>query len=209
VGHPVGLKFGMNNKNEFPVLMRILGALGELEGPGIIGKTLAALAVIMFLAILFFQGYVGWAVLLLLIFLFLVYFPRRKRQFQNMKKNFGITTDAPYGLKQLTDLILGFNENSDIILGIQDHTFVKINGSLFPLIFGSVSYGQIQTEGASSDTKSAIFVLAQGSDFSGLELKYQDVFELGGRQEDVSVYWVKDLKKLAAALTLVKESKSS
>jgi hypothetical protein len=197
----------MNDKDQFPIVMRILGALGELEGPGIIGKTLIVLAAVMFCAILIYQGYVGWTILILGILLFLVFFPRRKSQFQTIKRKYGTTMNAPYSLKHLTGLLLDFNENSDIVLGIQDHTFINIDGSLFPLIFGSVYYAKIQIEGV-SDTRLTIFLLVQGSHFSDLAIKYRDIFELGGQQKEVSVYWVKDLEKLKTILTPMKESES-
>ena len=66
-------------------------------------------------------------------------------------------------------------EHSDTVLRVNDYAFIKIDGSIFPLVFGSVSYEKIQEENI-SDTTSAVFLLAQGSDFSDLQLKYRDVF---------------------------------
>jgi len=197
----------MDKETKIPLTTRILGALGELEGRGIIGKTLILFAVIMCSAGLIYQGYVGWAILIVGIVLFVLNFPRRKRQFRAIKRKYGVTTNAPYGLKHLSDLLLDMNENSDVVLGIQDHTFIKIDGSLFPLIFGSVSYKKIQMEGA-SDTTLAVFLLVRGSNFSDLRLKYQDVFELGCQQKEIFIYWVKDLHKLTPILTSAGESKS-
>ena len=108
--------------------MRILSALGMVKGRGIIARTLIILMMVMFSAILVYQGYVGWAVLLVGILLLVVYAPRRKRQIQTIKKKYGITTNPLYSIERLTQLILDFNENSDIILGIDDYTFIKIDG---------------------------------------------------------------------------------
>lgn len=197
----------MDKNGDIPLLIRILGTLGELEGHGIFRRTLFVSAAVMISAILIYQGYVGWTILILGILLFLVFFPRRKSQFQTIKRKYGITMNAPYGLKHLTGLLLDFNENSDTVLGIHDHTFINIDGSLFPLIFGSVYYAKIQIEGV-SDTRLTIFLLVQESHFSDLAIKYRDIFELGGQQKEVSVYWVKDLEKLKTILTPTKESKS-
>jgi hypothetical protein len=198
----------MDKQGKIPVTMRILAALGMLEGRGILPTILIILMVVIGLAVFIYQGnYLGLVFLILGIVLFVLNHPRRRRQFKAIKTKYGITINPPYGLEHLTRLLLGFNENSDIVLGIQDHTFIKIDGSLVPLIFGSVSYRKMQMEGA-SDTTLAVFLLVQGSDFSDLRLKYQDVFELGCQQKEISIYWVKNLQRLTAILTPAEESKA-
>jgi len=183
----------MNRNNEIPISIRVLRILGGLEGPGVILPTLIILAVILTGVTLVFQGYLGCLILILLIFLFVVYVPRRKRQFRTIKRRYGITKNVPYGLERLTRLILDFNDNSETILGIQDYTFIKIDGSPFPLIYGSVLYARIQTEGSAVR---AIFLLVERNNFVDLALKYNDIFEIGGQQKEISVYWVKDLQRL-------------
>lgn len=166
----------MDNKSNFPLTMRILAALGVLEGRGIIRTILMILiAVICSVGLIYTGSYLGWAILIVGTVLFVRNFPRRKRQFKTIKRKYGITINPPYGLEHLTRLLLDFNEDSDIVLGILDYTFIKIGGCLFPLVFGSASYGKIQTE-AACDTILAVFLLVQGSDFSDLRLKYPDVF---------------------------------
>ncbi len=190
----------MDKKANFPLTMRILRVFGMLDGRGIIARIVIILMMVVFSAILIYQGYVGWAVLIVGIALLVVYVPRRKRQIQTIKKKYGITTSLPYDLEHLTQLILDFNENSDTILGIDDYAFIKIDESTFPLVFGSVSYKKIQEEGI-SDSAAAVFLMAQGNEFNDLRLKYQEIFELGGQQKETSIYWVKDLQRLMTILT--------
>lgn len=87
----------MDKNGDLPLLIRILGTLGELEGYGIFRTTLFVSAAVMISAILIYQGYVGWTILILGILLFLVFFPRRKSQFQTIKRKYGITMKKDKG----------------------------------------------------------------------------------------------------------------
>ena len=189
----------MDKETKIPLTTRILVALGMLEGRGILATILIVLMAVMFFAILICQGYVGWAAIVFGMVPVVIYLARRKSEFRTIKRKYGITTNLPYGVEHLTRLLSDFNENSDMVLQRGDHTFIKIGGSLFPLILGVVSYTQIQMEGA-SNTRSALFLLVQGSEFSDFRLKYPDIFELGGQQKEISIYWVKNLQRLTAIL---------
>jgi hypothetical protein len=196
----------MEKKTDFPLTMRILAALGMLEGRGMVPATLIILMAVMFFAILIHQGYVGWAAIIFGMVPPVIYVARRKCDFRTIKRKYGITLNVPYDVEHMTRLLSDFSENSDIALQRGDHTFVEIDGSVFPLIWGSVTYTQIQMESA-NNTTSAAFLLAQGSDFNDLRLKYQDVFEQGAQENEISIYWVRNLKRLAAILTPSKETK--
>jgi hypothetical protein len=197
----------MDEETKIPVTTRILADLGMLEGRGILATTLIILMAVFFFATLIYWGYVGWAAIIFGMVPVVIYVALRKSAFRTIKRKYGITMDVPYGLEHLTRLISDFNENSDIVLQRGDHAFVKIDGSLFPLIFGSVSYTQIQMEGASNTTY-AVFVLVQGNEFSDFRLKYPNIFELGGQKKEISVYWVRNLQKLRAILTPPQQSRA-
>ena len=146
------------------------------------------------------SDYLGWIAFIILVCLIRVYSSYRRNQFRAIKREYGVQIMDPYTQEELTRELLAFNQKSSVTLGIRDSALINIDGSLFPLVHGSISYIGGGGETLSVNSKDATFLVVQGSDFADLALKYRDIFEFGAKQEGISVFWVKDLQRLITIL---------
>jgi hypothetical protein len=123
-------------------------------------------------------------------------FRDRKRQFRSIKKKYGIPGDNRYSLESITRLLLRFNQMVETPLLFDDYAIIRLNGVPLPLLYGSVGYTSSWWVGIRIDTRAAIYLLVEDDEVSKIVQKHQDLFELATRKEDITVFFVRHLRKL-------------
>jgi hypothetical protein len=126
---------------------------------------------------------------------------RRKRQFRSIKKKYGIVKDKLHDIETITALFLRFNEMSDRPIGFDDYTTINIGGASILLCYGNVGYKtSIWWEGVGPFSPTAVFLVVERKDFGEIVLNRRDLFEFAMQKEDISIFLVRDLKKLDSYL---------
>ena len=137
--------------------------------------------------------------LLIFVALFLLFFLKFhwKRQFRSIKKKYGIAKDELHQIQTLSGLFLRFNEMSDRPISFDDFTIITLDGSFIPLFCGNVGYKTSPLMDTWPFFPTVIFSVVDSEDLETIVLNRQDLFELTTQKENISVFLVRDLRKLA------------
>lgn len=145
-------------------------------------------------------------ILAILVWLFF-HFSRRKRQFRSIRKSFGIPEDNQYNLESITCLLLRFNKMVETPLMFSDYAIINIDGTTLLLLYGDVGFTSSGGIGIRADTRKAAYVVVEGDEVSKIIGKHKDLFESAMRKEDITIFWVRNLKKLDLYLREQQRSK--
>ncbi len=127
-------------------------------------------------------------------------FRDRKRQFRSIKKKYGIINDKLCNTELVTGLLLRFNQMVETPLGFYEYTVIKLDGASLLLLYGNVAYTSSWWVGITTDFRTAVYSIAENGEASNVLRKYEDIFEFGTRKGDMTLYWVRNLKKLDSFL---------
>jgi len=134
---------------------------------------------------------------------------RRKWQFRSIKKKYGIAKDDRYNLESITRLLLRFNQMVETPLLYDDYAIIKLDGALLLLLYGDVGYTGSWWAGIRNYTRPVTYLIIEDDEISKTVQKHQDLFELAMRKEDITVFWVRDLRKLSFYLREQERLKSA
>ena len=99
--------------------------------------------------------------------------------------------------KHSLDFFYGFNEMSDRPISFDDFTIITLDGSFIPLFCGNVGYKTSPLMDTWPFFPTVIFSVVDSEDLETIVLNRQDLFELTIQKENISVFLVRDLRKLA------------
>jgi len=89
---------------------------------------------------------------------------------------------------------------SDRAISFVDYTIINLDGVSIPLFYGTIAYRTSVWYHWSPITATAAFFVVECGDFGKIAVRHQDLFEFVMQKVDISVFLVRDLKRLDSYL---------
>lgn len=135
---------------------------------------------------------------LMTIFIYVVLgLQNRNKIYEEIKKKHTNILDDLFDIEMLRNILIDINHSLKIGLALKEFIPIGIDGHYIPLVKGSCAFVYVWGRGGlTAPREEAFFMIGRSNDECQVLRNHKNIFKLAYQHKEVSIFWIKDFKKL-------------
>ncbi|MCP4760920.1 MAG: hypothetical protein GY870_04000 [archaeon] len=108
--------------------------------------------------------------------------------------------DQKYDRKELANTVIDITNNTKLALSIIEHTTIKINSNLIPVIYGDINFPTIYGKPGNRNVTKGFFTFSDPKTMNNLSSAYPNIFEFAYEFGKIQIFFINRVRNLEKLL---------